>query len=497
MSRISDPGRASTHGKIGLARHLSKRLLPITVVAGILIAVIFPLTYLILEHKRLDHTATIHAEAVAARFTSHLVLQAPVLWKYQTYRHTQVVEDLVRMQDVIHIIIRDENGKSIEGYEYVKPGLKWWQKHAIIGSAPIRFNNRDVGRAEVSISEGSILIQGAIVFTVSALAGTALGVGAYSFPVRLVRKMEGEIEQLIDSVQTAQEESERLRTVAEASAVELEMAYEELKASEAKIMQHEKLASIGHLAAGVAHEVNNPLAFISGNLGVLRQYGAWLREFYSLQEEALNRNGDDAYLQKLREEKERLNIDFVVSDLDQLVGQCLDGTDRVQKIVKELKGFSVMDEAEFKIVDINDCLDSTVRLVSTQLAKKAEIITDYGELPPTGCYPQQLSQVFLNLLINAAHAIEGRGTIKIRTLARERSIYIAITDSGCGIPQENLKKIFEPFFTTRESGKGTGLGLSISYDIVKKHDGDITVDTAIGRGSTFTVRIPVNSTAFL
>ena len=268
---------------------------------------------------------------------------------------------------------------------------------------------------------------------------------------------------------------------------ELQEAYEELKQTQLQILQQEKMASIGQLAAGVAHEINNPMGFISSNLSTLSKYIERLIEYMNL----LSNSTSPDQSEKLEEAKKRLKIDYIIEDIKDLINESLEGAERVKKIVQDLKTFSRVDEAEYKMADINECIESTLNIVWNELKYKATVTKEYGDIPLTKCYPQQLSQVFMNLLVNAAHAIEKQGEIKIKTWADDGWIYITVSDTGCGIPKENLSKIFEPFFTTKEVGKGTGLGLSIAYDIIKKHNGEISVDSEVGKGTTFTIKIPV------
>jgi len=169
----------------------------------------------------------------------------------------------------------------------------------------------------------------------------------------------------------------------------------------------------------------------------------------------------------------------------------LDGTDRVSTIVRGLKSFSRVDGATQQATDINECLEATLNIVWNELKYKAVVTKDYGSISRTLCNPQQLNQVFMNLLVNAAQAIEKQGEIRIRSREENGWIFISIADTGCGVPPQHLSRIFEPFFTTKDVGKGTGLGLSISYDIIKKHGGDISVESEPGRGTTFNVKIPV------
>jgi PAS domain S-box-containing protein len=272
---------------------------------------------------------------------------------------------------------------------------------------------------------------------------------------------------------------------------ELEKAYQELKATQAQILQREKMASIGQLAAGVAHEINNPMGFITSNLGTLGKYLSKITEFINVQTKTLEDRKAKDILEELKEIRKKLKIDFILEDIGQLIEESLEGAERVKKIVQNLKTFSRVDEAEFKFADINECIESTLNIVWNELKYKATLKKEYEQLPLTKCYPQQLNQVFMNLLVNAAHAIEKQGEIKIKTWNGDGFINVSISDTGCGIPPDKINRIFEPFFTTKEIGKGTGLGLSISYDIIKKHNGEILVESEVGKGTTFTVRIPV------
>ncbi|MDG4475282.1 ATP-binding protein [Thiovibrio frasassiensis] len=269
----------------------------------------------------------------------------------------------------------------------------------------------------------------------------------------------------------------------------LALAHDTLKQSQAQILQQEKMASVGQLAAGVAHEINNPMGFIGSNLSSLAKYLERITEFIRALEAKLPQEPPDEELAALRK---KLKIDYIMDDALHLVEESLDGADRVKKIVQGLKNFSRVDQAERVAADINECLDSTLNIVWNELKYKCEVKKEYGELPPTVCNPQQLNQMFMNLLVNAAQAIETRGEIKIKTWGDQDWIYTRISDTGSGIPEDKIKRIFEPFYTSKEVGKGTGLGLSIVYDIVvKNHHGDIQVESEVGKGTSFTVKIPV------
>ncbi len=278
---------------------------------------------------------------------------------------------------------------------------------------------------------------------------------------------------------------------------EIQRAYKELKIAQSQITQQEKMASIGQLAAGVAHEINNPTGFIMSNLGSFQKYVDKLTEFMGVQTEALSQLPAEQ-TEEIQKKRKALKVDFITEDIKCLVKESLDGADRIKKIVQDLKSFSRVDEAEQKMADINAGIESTINIVWNELKYKVTLHKEFGDIPQTKCNPGQLNQVFMNMLVNAAHAIEKQGDLTVKTwfippCAGEDGgwINVSIADTGSGIPADKLTRIFEPFYTTKEVGKGTGLGLSIAYDIVKKHKGEIQVESELGNGTMFTVKIPV------
>lgn len=267
-------------------------------------------------------------------------------------------------------------------------------------------------------------------------------------------------------------------------------AEEELKRAQAHLIQQEKMASIGQLAAGVAHEINNPMGFISSNLSTLNKYIDRLREFIEIEGGALSDAGSVDPDQDERG-RARRKIDHTIGDAKQLIGESMEGCDRVRRIVQDLKTFSRVDQDACASVDLNETLETAITIAWNTLKDTADLIREFGALPPVNCYPQQLSQVFLNLLINAAQSMDTRGSITVRTWADDGNVFAAVSDTGRGIPPEIASRIFEPFFTTKE--KAQGLGLSISYGIVKNHGGDIKAQSEVGKGSVFTVTIPLKA----
>ncbi len=274
---------------------------------------------------------------------------------------------------------------------------------------------------------------------------------------------------------------------------ELQQLNLRLSDAQAQLMQAEKLASIGQLAAGVAHEINNPIGFICSNFGALERYLASLFEMLGAYEDAEPLLAGTPAGARLKALRETIELDFLKQDIPVLMGESKDGITRVRNIVQNLQDFSRVDTAqEWVVVDLHRGLDSTLTIVNNELRYKADVVKDYGELPPIECLPSELNQVFLNLLVNAAHAIGAeRGRIAVRTGCEGDTVWVEVEDNGAGIAREHLGRIFDPFFTTKPIGKGTGLGLSLSYGIVKKHDGQIDVDSEVGVGTRFRVSLPI------
>jgi two-component system NtrC family sensor kinase len=303
-----------------------------------------------------------------------------------------------------------------------------------------------------------------------------------------------DIHQILNSIDRGIDHR-RLKNIERNYRAELERSVEErtreLVSAHERMIQGEKLASIGQLAAGVAHEINNPVGFIGSNLHSLGKYVERLTDFVGTLSDLITSSCSPDVLEKLHQERRRAKLDFILGDIQQLIGESHEGTERIRNIVHSLKSFSHSDNAESVPANLNEGLESTLNIVWNEIKYVATVEKDLLPLPLTRCYPQKLNQVFMNLLVNAGHAIKEQGTITIRTWHSDGAVFISIADSGCGIPQENLSRVFEPFFTTKGVGKGTGLGLSISYDIVKMHNGEITVQSELGKGTTFTVRIPV------
>ena len=276
----------------------------------------------------------------------------------------------------------------------------------------------------------------------------------------------------------------------------LQLRHEELNvrfnAAQEQLLQSEKLASIGQLAAGVAHEINNPIGYVHSNLGSLQEYVGNLFALIDVYERALRSADPHAMRSEIDATRERLDVDFISRDLPQLLTESRQGIERVTAIVRDLRDFSRSDrEHAWRLADLHAGLDSTINIVWNELRYKARLEKHYGTLPMIECLQSELNQVFMNLLLNAGQAIDGEGVITVRTGHEPGQVWVEIGDTGSGIAPEMLQRIFDPFFTTKAVGKGTGLGLSISYGIVAKHHGRIEVDSAPQAGSRFRVILPV------
>lgn len=269
---------------------------------------------------------------------------------------------------------------------------------------------------------------------------------------------------------------------------ELTELLKKVEEAQNQLLQSEKMAAIGQLAAGVAHEINNPVGFVNSNIGTLKTYTEQLLALVAAHE-AVAAGGDPALLVEARR---KADLEFLKEDLPQLIKESQDGLGRVTRIVQDLKDFSHVDESSQQEADLNAGIESTLNVVWNEIKYKAEVVRQLGQVPLVNCVPAQINQVFMNILVNAAQAIETRGTITLRSGTENGYAWFEIEDSGKGMPEEVRRRIFEPFFTTKPVGKGTGLGLSISYDIiVKKHGGSLDVTSTPGKGTCFRIMLPV------
>lgn len=273
---------------------------------------------------------------------------------------------------------------------------------------------------------------------------------------------------------------------------------EELTDTRSKMTQSEKMASIGVLSAGVAHEINNPIGFVNSNFNSLASYTEIFTELYRFDSELYDalKEGDiiraEETLKKIESYKKEVDTDFAIGDIKELIKESKDGIDRVVNIVTSLKEFSHAGTGDRTECDINKCIENTITLCWNQIKYKAELVREFGDLPPVWCNPHKMGQVFMNIIVNAVHAIADHGVIRIKTYAQGENAVIKISDNGIGIPEDVMKRMFEPFFTTKPVGIGTGLGLSIVYGIIKEHNGSINIQSRPFEETTFTISIPIS-----
>jgi PAS domain S-box-containing protein len=312
--------------------------------------------------------------------------------------------------------------------------------------------------------------------------------------LRLIRDAEGKPLEVVGSL-TDITERKRMEEALAKKGEEQALLINQLQEAQAQLLQSEKMASIGQLAAGIAHEINNPIGFINSNMGSLKSYVAKLCTLVDALDQGLQSVPAQTELKgKVAQLKKEADYAFLKDDVEDLVRESLDGLKRVRDIVQSLKDFAHIGQTDWHMADLHQGLDSTLIIANNEIKHKASVTKEYGQLPPVKCLASQLNQVFMNLLINASQAITANGVITIRTGCSKDWVWVEIGDNGAGIPPEVLSRIFDPFFTTKPVGKGTGLGLSLSYNIVNKHGGRIEVASEVGKGTRFTVHLPIDPT---
>ncbi len=306
-------------------------------------------------------------------------------------------------------------------------------------------------------------------------------------PVEIPNKSDTEIGLLTDSFNQMTRNISRARNELKNKITELEKTNQELRDTQSRLVHSSKMVSLGQIVAGVAHELNNPIGFIYSNMSHLRDYSDRLMKLAEAAEI------DPSQITRLKQE---LDLDYIKKDLPKLIASCEDGARRTRDIVLGLRNFSRLEDAKLQEIDLHEVLDSTLNLLAGEIKNRIQLHKHYGSLPRINCYASQINQVVMNILSNAAQAIEGSGNIWITTKEIEghngtRMAWVSVQDSGKGIKSEHVEKIFDPFFSTKGIGQGTGLGLSISYGIIQNHGGDILVKSQVGIGSEFLLTIPI------
>jgi signal transduction histidine kinase len=293
------------------------------------------------------------------------------------------------------------------------------------------------------------------------------------------------------------QEKQKVESLVQQRTQELVEANDELKATQTQLVHAEKMSSLGQLVAGVAHEINNPLSFIQNNLFTIREDVGSLQELLDQYREFGKSHPDHDTLKQLQDYEQEIDLEYTTQELDECLSHSEQGTERIQQLVLNMRNFSRLDQGEIKKANLYEGIDNALLMLNHQLNGRIKINKDWEELPEIECAPGQLNQVFMNLLSNSIHAIDGDGEITIRGRKEQDHINLEFCDTGCGIPEQFKSKLFDPFFTTKPVGQGTGLGLSIAYQIIKNHQGSIEIDSKEGQGSIFCLTLPIEKTAGL
>jgi two-component system NtrC family sensor kinase len=382
-----------------------------------------------------------------------------------------------------------ENGRPlgvISRYRFMDMYLKQYARE-IYGKRPIRdfINDKPlIVELDQPLAEAALYVAENMQFPLTedfiiTRHGKYLGVG---FVMDLLKAMEA-----------------RMR----ANTEELNHAYSRLKSSQLALVQSEKMASLGQMVAGVAHEINTPLGYVQNNVAIGQELFTQVRDvvasYEALVDNLLNGQASDdqiaEQMQQISEMRAGFDAQEMLGEMQGLMVDSLYGINQISELVMNLKNFSRMDAAATDLANVNDCIESALNIGRNVLKNKVEVVKELGELPKITCSPSQLNQVFLNLFTNAAQAMEGSGYLHIKTWHAEEALHIEIADNGKGISPENLARIFDPFFTTKPVGEGTGLGLAISQEIIVQHGGEIKVESRIGEGTHFHIRLPVVAVA--
>jgi PAS domain S-box-containing protein len=328
--------------------------------------------------------------------------------------------------------------------------------------------------------------------------GTCFPVEYAAFPIHAGDALQGAVVTFTDITQRKQEEEElwRQNVLLQETAQSERQALEALKRAQSQLVQSEKLAALGQLVAGVAHEINNPLSFVGNNVAVLQRDVAALRKILDLYREAeplLAQHHPDLHA-RIQDLAERIDLSYTLENLEPLMTRSRDGLKRIQQIVKDLRDFARLDESDLHEVDVNAGVESTLNIIRNRAKKQqVELRTELGQLPLVSCYPAKVNQVLLNLVVNAIDACPSGGMVTIRTELDGTGVALHVLDTGQGIPPAIRDRVFDPFFTTKPPGQGTGLGLSISYQIVCDHGGRIAFEPADGGGTHFKVWLPLKA----
>ncbi|MBL8014489.1 MAG: hypothetical protein JNN05_11640 [Candidatus Omnitrophica bacterium] len=443
----------------------------------------------------------IYEPRLTAAINQAIVL-SPGVYRKETDRNNMGKIKLLEMEHKAFDLIKSGQGKEAmeilfcEQYEIQKKNyiqaiekLNRFLKRQMEDALLVEKSKENFGRLTFITVLIMLLLSLLFIIRIARQSQAALVESNYQLSLRTL-----ELDQLTQTLDLqVQERTSKL----EAALKELQKTHDDLKHVQTQLLQSEKFSAIGQLAAGIAHEINNPIGFINSNMQTLEQYAVTYNALLKILSDLGNayQNNDQQEIAAVIESWEKIrhaaNIDFIHSDIVNLIRESQEGAEKIRKIIVDLRAFASPDKGGVDSVNIESLLESVLNVVWNEIKYKAELRKDYGHVPLVSCDPQKMAQVLVSLLINASQAIKGKGIISLKTYMVEGHVAIDIVDTGCGIPPENVTKIFDPFFTTKPVGQGVGLGLSVSYDIVKKHGGTITFKTQVGQGTTFTIKLPL------
>lgn len=450
-------------------------------------------------------SSVLHADLVriGQSFHEHIATEEQLMDEHHCHSHLREEHssDHATFLQQIDAVTR-ENVTTDEARAFLRYSIFWMRYHVLAVDKPVFAHMKAISDGktpkEACIVASNVVRDVAPVLldgvgkTYTELYDTQLHIAKQNHNLRLIQHelqmsnqaLEARVEQrtneLSDANNKLQDEYHKLQEL-----------NQRLESAQGQLLQSDKMAAIGQLAAGVAHEINNPIGFVNANLGSLKNYIESLLSLITLFEQVADEL-PPAVRNHVIEAAQKMDLDYIRQDVLDLLNESTDGLDRVKQIVQDLKDFARAGEAVWQDADLHRGLDSTLNVVWNEVKYKAQVQKNYGDLPLVRCVPAQINQVFMNILVNAAHAIENMGEIIIRTGVEGDDVWVSITDSGKGMSEEVQKRIFEPFYTTKPLGKGTGLGLSLAYGIIQKHKGRIVVQSEEGKGSTFTVYLPIH-----
>jgi two-component system NtrC family sensor kinase len=415
-----------------------------------------------------------------------------------SYRMTDVSALVVTVSTYIVII-----KLSADGYRPAKFFLLAW---SMFFAGIVLFVLRNLGILPYNNYTNNTMPIGTAIEVI--LLSLALADRINIFKAEKEKSQEETVKALLENEKIVREQNVILELKVTERTIELSESYEELnstlenlKQTQTQLVEAEKMASLGQLTAGIAHEINNPINFVTSNISPLRRdIEMVLEALTTIEAVGLSDAPRAEKLKQINECKEDLDFDYLTSEIKHLINGINEGATRTAEIVKGLRFFSRLDEDGLKRADVNEGLKSTLVIANNLLNNRIKVVKAFGDLPTVECYPGKLNQAFLNIISNAAYAVQKRyennegGEITVATSHDEKDVFIRIKDNGTGMDEHTLKKLFEPFFTTKDVGEGTGLGMSIAYNIIKKHAGTIDVISTPGEGTEFTLQIPINFT---